>query len=351
MARGLPDIRRVHARNYIPKEADLRLKEVTEPYQKQGLNALGVDSYEVALFIKRMATQQCSCRTIQTTSDLGDMPIAEIQHATIASTNEITMDWKRPLFGEPNEAHFEEVDGDNIDDYGFDDAEPVPNANQLIESTPDCGICYRSGFVPGFEQYGKNRVVFTTHNVVDVHGYTIDRSVGPHVFERLHQNAWVEFELAVPRYFKSVAYSIRNNTDILDSSLFLASGGLTFASLQNARGTKLRIRVNPELFTHIVVVFDLGTDPVLANIAQITKATDWTMFNTIGNLNVILPMTIPEVSTGSIIAVPKHGIVLIVTDTPFLRTADGRNLDWSVNTRVAQPQESSMKINKLSRLL
>lgn len=349
MSRGLPNIRRTHARNYIPVEADLRLKEVTQPYQNQGLNALGVDCYEVLLYLKQMSSRQCTCRAIQVESELGSMPITDIQHTDIGGAHEITMDWKRPLFGEPHEARFEETDGDNIDDYGFDDAEPEPMAAQLIESTPDCGICFRSGFVPGFVQYGKHRTVFTTHDVVDVVGYTVDRSAGPHVFEKLHANACVGFDLHVPKYFKHVSISIRNNKTILDDVLFLDQA-LTHADLLANRGKTLRVLVRADYFTHVVVVFDLGTEPVYANIAQITKATDWTLFNTIGNLNVVLPMTIPELPTGSIIAVPKHGVVLTVTDTPFLRTADGRNLDWSVNTRVVQPQETTMKIHKSVRL-
>lgn len=350
MSRGLPNIRRTHARNYIPAEADLRLKEVTQPYQKQGLNALGVDSYEVLLYLKQMSSRQCTCRAIQVESELGSTPITGIQHTDIGGSHEITMDWKRPLFGEPHEARFEEVDGDGIDDYGFDESEPEPMAAQLIESTPDCGICFRSGFVPGFVQYGQHRVVFTTHDVVDVVGYTIDRSVGPHVFERLHENAWVAFDLPVPKYFKQVSVSIRNNKSLLEDTLVVDQTVLTSSIVETTRGQTLRVRVCAEYFTHVVVVFDLGTEPVYANIAQITKATDWTLFNTIGNLNVVLPMTIPELPTGSVIAVPRHGVVLTVTDTPFLRTADGRNLDWSVNTRVVQPQETAMKIHRAVRL-
>lgn len=266
----------------------------------------------------------------------------------IGEENEITIDWSKPLFGEPHEARYEEDHADSgSGEYDFDDDEAPAHANQVLESSPDCGICYRSGFVPGFEQYGKRRFVFTTHDVVDIQGYNIDRSAAPHDFNRLHRKAYVEFDLHVPKYFKSANYSVRNGHTVLNESLYVAPDvPCTLAYLKSVAGTVVRIRVTTETFTHVVLVFDLGTEEVVANIAQLSKQTDWTVFETIGNLNVVLPMTIREVTVGSLLWLPKKGIGLRVVDTPFMRVADGRNLDWSVNTRVAQPQEAWKYIAK-----
>lgn len=344
MARGLPSIRRVNAKNYIQAEADQRLKEVITPYQQQGLNALGVDSFEVLLFLKKPSTQACTCKEVQMTSELGDAKGLPAQPG-IATSHEITMDFRRPLFGEKNEARFEEDDGTELDDYDFDDS-PTPHASQVFESSPDCGICYRTGYVPGFVQYGKNRVVLTTHDVVDQIGCTIDRTAIPHAFDRLARTGWVEFDLPVPKYFNSVRYSVRNNTDLADDAeLTTPVGMLDLNWIRSVAGTVARVRVSAETFTHLVFVFDLGSAPIRANIAQMSKATDWTLFNTVGNLNVILPMTIPEMTTGSVIVIPKTGIALTVTDLVYLRPQEGRNLDWSVNTRVCQPQEPVLRIH------
>lgn len=349
VVKGLPAIRRVHAKNFIQKEADQRLKEVVVPYQRQGLNALGVDNHEVLVFIKVMSTQVCTCREVQTESELGSAPAAVVRSG-ISETHEININWNRPLFGEPNEARVEEEDGTDLGDYEFDDA-PTPHVQQLLESSAECGICYRTGFLPGFEQYGKRRIVLTSHDMIAQSTYTVNRSQAPHTFDRLHRDGWVEFEIQVPKYFKSVGYSVRNNIKILDNAIFTAAGICDLAYLQSMAGKKVKIRVAAEQFTHVVVVFDLGTDPVYANIAQMSKATDWTMFNTIGNLNVILPMTIKEVTNGSIIIAPKFGLALRVTDVTFLRTAEGRNLDWSVNTRVSQPQEPVLKMHRVLPIL
>ncbi len=341
--RGTPNINRIHAKNYIQDEADKRLKEVTRPYQQQGLNALGVDYHEVLLFLRKMSSAACTCREVQMETELGNAPI---NVTTSGGSHEISIDWRRPVFGESGEHRFEEEDGTELGDYDFDDSEPVQHANQLIESSADCGICYRTGFLPGYEQYGKRRYVLTTYDIVDQHAYTIRRTSAPHVFQRLHQNGWVEFEITVPKYFKSVHYSIRNNVELLDNQITTQSGICDFAYLQANAGKKTRLRVSAEEFTHAVLTFDMGTDTVRANIAQMSRATDWTLFSTIGNINVILPMTIPELTNGSYIIVPKFGIALIVTDVTYLRVADGNNLDWSVNTRVSQPQEAVTRIHK-----
>jgi hypothetical protein len=349
MARGLPSIRRVNARNYIQEEADQRLREVIAPYQKQGLNALGVDSYDVLLFLKKASTVACTCRETQMTSDLGqakDVPTSD----GIAATHEISIDWRRPLFGEPHEARFEEEDGTGMDDYEFDES-PTPHANNIFESSPDCGICYRSGYVPGFVQYGKQRIVLTTHDVVGYNGSTIDRNSFPHAFDRLASNGWVEFEFVVPKYFKTARYSVRNNLQQVEADITTDVGALDLAFLRANNGKAVRIKVSTDCFTHLVFTFDMGSEVISANIAQMSKQTDWTMFNTIGNLNVILPMTIPEVTNGSIIVVPKPGITLVITDVTYLRPEDGRNLDWSVNTRVCQPQEPAQKISNSLALL
>ena len=345
MTRGLPQIRRVHARNYIHEEANARLSESIAPYQQQGLNALGVDSYDVRLFLKKPSPTGCTCREVQqVVEDIGNAATVVPQRSGISETHEIVVDWRRPLFGEPNEASFVEEDEGSADEFDFDDEQPVSHSNQVFESSAECGICYRTGYVPGFIEYGKHRVVLTTHDVVGYSGVSINRARAPHVFERLTNTGYVEFELQVPKYFVSVRQSVRNNTSILEEIVETDVGPLTLAYLKQSAGKTVRLRVSADEFTHVVLTFDLGTDLIRANIAQMSKQTDWTMFSTIGNLNVILPMTIPDIPTGSIIFVPKTALSLIVVDVTYLKPEDGRNLDWSVNTRVCQPQEPALRI-------
>lgn len=348
MRRGLPNSRRVHAKNFIQQQADARLQESVRPYQQQGLNSLGVDSHEILLYLKQHSTRVCTCKEVQT--EIPEMGVvldtaAPVFNSGTGSEHEVSIDWSTPLFGEPNEATFEEEHLDDADSYALDDA-PAPHMNQLIEQSPECGICYRNGFVPGLVQFGQTRFVLTTHDLLDQNSYTIDRQTAPHTFNRLHVNGWVEFELPIPKYFKRVTYSIRNNLQILSDKPFNGVVPLTLDDLKQNAGRSMFIRVNSQEFTHVVFTFDLGSDPVRANIAQLSKVTDWTQFEALGNVNVVLPTTIRELSTGSCILVPKHNLAMRVTDVQYLRTAGGANIDWSCTARISQPQEGFRNIAK-----
>lgn len=348
--KGLPAIRRVHAKNYVHDQAQARLDESVKPYQQQGLNALNVDFHEVFVYLKNMSSRVCTCKQVQEVVTEMDLEIHEApKYHGISETQDITINWAKPLFGEPNEAKFG-TDA-NYDEMDFDDtSSPALVQNSIIESNPDCGVCFRSGFVPGFDQYGRTRFVLTTHDIIDQNSVNIDRSVGPHVFDRLASTGWVLFAIQVPKYFKAVTYSVRNGYEILNEQLWNNAAPLTLADLKSNAGRIMYIRVKAKQFTHVDITFDLGTDPIHANIAQMSKMTDWTMFETIGNLNVILPMTIPELPVGSVIIVPHKGMGLRITDVPQLRTSKGHNLDWACTTRVMQPQEPLKTIHKGFRL-
>ena len=352
--RGLPSNRRVHAKNYIQEQANARLEESVKPYQQQGLNALGVDFHEVYVYLKSMSSRVCTCKQSQSVITEMDIATPELpKYKGVAQSTEVTIQWNKPLFGEPNEAKFD-GNGD-YDEFAFDEELPSSKNPSLIdksviESSADCGVCFRTGFVPGFEQYGRTRNIFTTQDIVDQNAFNIDRSVAPHSFNRLAATGWVMFALPIPKYFKAVTYSVRDGYEILNEQLWNNMAALTLADLRANAGRTMMIKVKAKRFTHVDITFDLGTDSIHANIAQLTKVTDWTTFVTIGNLNVILPMTIPELPVGSFIYLPKKSMGLRVTDVPHLRTANGHNLDWSVNTRVLQPQEPLLGVSKGFRL-
>jgi hypothetical protein len=346
----------VHGKNFIQDQAQARLEESVTPYQQQGLNALGVDYHEVYVYLKNMSSRVCTCKQVQEVITEMDITAeAKPKYKGIAQSQEIRIDWNKPLFGEPNEAKFS-ADGtyDEGDEFDLEDEarlkDPSLIGTSIIESSPDCGVCFRSGFVPGFEQYGRTRYILTTQDIVDQNSVNIDRSVGPHVFERLASTGWVLFSLQIPKYFKSITYSVRNGHEILNEQLWNNNVPLTLAELRMNAGRNVLIKVKAKQFTHVDITFDLGSDPIHANIAQMSKVTDWTQFVTIGNLNIILPMTIPELPVGSFLYLPKKSMGMRITDVPQLRTASGRNIDWAVNTRVLQPQEPLLSIAKGFRL-
>ncbi len=347
-------IRRRHAKNYIDSQSDRRLQECVRPYQQQGLNALGVDYFEVQLYQHILSTVVCTCKQTELPITHNQELPPNVVNPNSSTDDIIRIDYMRPLFGTRSESltNLDEesaleisLDDDEIID---DDGEPIKTSENLFSANPNCGICYRTGYIPGYVLYGFDRKVLTTHSLSNTYGYHINKSTAPHTFNKQDEReGFVEFELTIPKYFKRVKYSVRNNMDILfDEELYNSNGQpLTVQDLRFYAGRKFIIRVLAMDFTHAVLEFDLGVSTTHANIAMMSKNLDWSMIDTLGNMNVILPMTIQEVQAQDFIYVPTRNQVLKVTDTPFLRTARDKTLDWSCNTRICQPQEPAKRIH------
>jgi len=359
--KGTGTIKRVHAKNYAHREANKRLDESVRPYQQTGQNALGVDFVEVLLYQKVMSTQVCTCKQTEMVAAQTNISVSIPSNVINPNSNidqDIVIDYTRPLFGVRGESatnldytsalDFSEDEEDYIEEDGLDDDEmPTRTSENLFSANSNCGLCYRSGYVPGYSLYGQDRQLLSTYTMSNVYGYNVNQSRAPHTFDKMdHREGFVEHVLNVPRYFKALKYSIRNNVEVLmEDQLFNIQGQpLTLAEVRSSAGSTISVRVMSETFTHVVVEFDLGIEMLHANISQMSKSIDWQNFDTLGSMNIVLPSTIREVQSTDYIVVPSRHQVLKVTDTPFLRTAKGSNLDTSINSRVVQPQEPVKRI-------
>lgn len=347
--RGVGSIKRTHGTNYIGRQADARLQEVVKPYQSKGLNALQVDSFQVKYYARINSTTVCTCQQTEVLAQ-HSLPSTNLPPNLIKSSSnvdqEIVIDHSRPLFGTVNETQTAD-DFTDSDDFALDEDEPEHVIDNLFATNSSCGICYRSGYKPSFHLYGHERLVLATQDIENSYGYTIDSTKAPHCIEQIDPLGFVEFNIEIPKYFKGASYSIRNNLDILNDLIYFNSLPLTFTQLKMHAGSFLSVQVKASQFTHVVIEFDLNTTPLNVNIAQMVKAQDWTLFDTLGNLQVIMPMLISEVPTGGVIYVPSRNVTLKVTDVNYLRTARDSNLDWQVTTRVLQPQEGLKHIHKV----
>lgn len=345
--RGTATINRTHAKNYIGDQAQKRFDEVVKPYQDQGLNALKVDSIPVLLYQAFKSTVICTCKQTVVQPEHSNVSFSlppNVINPLSQTDQEIVIDYSRPLFGNKPEATTSDDYTDALD-FALDDEEQGVDPaveNLFSTSTSHCGICYGTGFQPGYTLIGQVREVLTTLNVADLYGYHIDQTATPHTFNQVDgPNCYVDFELSIPKYFVTARYSIRNSARPLsDEILYLPNNtALTLAAVTAAKGNTLLVRVRAEMFTHVQVEFDLGIPLLKANVAQQSKVLDWTNFDTLGNLNVVLPNTISEMHSTDLLVLPTRNQVLTVTDTPYMRTAHDNNLEWSVTTRVVQPQE------------
>ncbi len=355
---GMGTIKRRHSKNYISAEADARLKEAVRPYQEQGKRALEVDSFVVKYYHQERSTTTCTCkqtRILAAHSQLGtNLPATVIKQESVLGTS-MQINFKRQLFGTQSDSIQSDdgdIDPDEDMDIAEDDDDDRPQQDALFSAHADCGICYKTGYVPGYHAYGYDRKLFTTHNIAHVAGYTIDVSVAPHVISRVDtKSGYLEFDLEVPKYFKDIHVSVRNNREVLPDTIYNdLDQPLTFAEVKQSAGRTIKIRVHALELTHLVVEFDLGTDKVLANLAQQQKTIDWTLFSTLGNIQIILPMTINNVAASDVVYVPSRHTSFKITDVTYLTTSKDKNLDWSVSTRVLQPQEALGRIYRAYRL-
>lgn len=352
MQRGIRSNAR-HGKNYIQKEANSRMDEIVKPAKEQQLNALGVDSFETFVFRSMLSTTVCTCketpqyRPQETVST--DVPInIRSQEVEIRISG-----GARPLFGEP--ADFNSM-GDNDPNSEFDlddvdDQREFAVTTSVIESDADCGICYRTGFVPGYELFGHERKVYTTHDIADMLSSTVNVATMPHSIERVHHSGWVSFVIDVPKYFKTCTYSIRNNHEILNDKIYVGTAYLTLADLKANAGKQMTVRIQSNTFTHFVLDFDLGTIPVKANLAQMSKVVDWTLFETAGNIGIVLPSYIGELPVGTALIVPSRNAAFKVSDVQYLKLANGSVMDWQCTTRFLQPQEKIRHILKGFRVI
>ncbi len=357
--RGTGTITRRHSKNYISKQADERLRETVRPYQEQGKRALEVDSFEVKYYAQARSTTACTCKETKVLPQyaaLGtNVPPTIVKQESVLGTA-VSIDYRRQLFGRQSDSiQSDDSDMDVGDDDDMelgDDEEDAPKQDALYASSADCAICYKTGYVPGYVSYGFERKLFTTHNVLRMQGYHTDVTTAPHTLKKIDvHHGYIEFELEIPKYFKDVLVSVRNNREVLGDMVYDDQGQpLTFGLVKMNAGRTIIIRVQSHEVTHAVIEFDLGTDRTLANLAQQQKTIDWTLFSTLGNIQIILPMTIQTVMASDVIYVPKRNMSFKITDVTYLTTSQDRNLDWSVSTRVLQPQEALGRIWKGFRL-
>lgn len=350
LKRGIANNPRRLAKNFITNEAQKRLNEVVQPFNQQALNALGVDAVEVIYYSKMVTGISCSCEqsTVHTLPHRkeivpGISTEAHLQEQTVRISSA-----RKFLFGEKLTDYQEDDTELNVSELISDDSGlEIMEDNRVIQNilsggNIDCGVCYRTGYVPGYQPLNKLSETLAGHNIKESSGYYLNTGKSPNLFEKLTDNGFVSFLISVPKYFNSIKYSIRNNREMLWNEIMFNGQNkpLNLFQVKEVAGKELEIRVCAKYFTHLVIEFDLGVSPVKANLAGETYNLDYTLLETLGNLQVILPWSVYKVNAGDILLIPSRNMVLKVTDVTKQQTATMSRLEWSVNTRMLQPQET-----------
>jgi len=355
--RGTRTISRVNAKNFTQDIAQRRLDETVAPFNRQVENSLAVDGVEVDYYsIQQRVGVPCTCEKTAVLPlgshdyDTGVAPVIPHKHSDNSGIKLKFQD--DDVFGESiaekvfNDAADEVIDVTGERHTHFEEIDDGPQQyddTALGGGSVNCGICYRTGMVPPYKAYGKQRFLFTNYEVADIDGFFLDSTEQPHKF-KAHSigQGWVKFKTIVPKYFAGVTFSVRDNIQYLPQGKLFNTDG-TLLGLRDFKahaGRALEFLVKASQFTHVVIEFDLSVPKIIANISAEQMALDYERLTTISDINVILPPSLSEVEPGDVIIIKKRNLALKVRDKERKITASTRRLEWSVSTRVLQPTEA-----------
>ena len=210
----------------------------------------------------------------------------------------------------------------------------------------NCGVCFMNGIVPSYQAVGYTTYILTHYQIQELEGYTINRGEHPYQIERILNQGHVTYQVAVPKYYSELQYSIRNNTEILDQHLFYKGARLTKAMLEKFRGKIVELEVRAPSFTHVVMNFNLGANPILANMSDEQNSINYNQELTVGNLTLVFSQKVGMVSNQDVIFIPSKNYIVKLTDAPRKRTAQNGMWEWSVSTRTVQRIEPLYNIHR-----
>ena len=390
---------RKNARNFTQKSAQKRLDETLDSFHQKNENALFVNSRAAIVFkqTKIGLGRPCTCNKVEVLEEYEDAQIVDSNDldertgnaspsAPILAPQASPMDGVEirvnndNFFGDTGIAeradHLGDADQngsvelddllpsenklytmDNMDREAIEGLDPAMQAiyeeNIFSGATTNCGICFRTGFQPGFESPGHHYEVKTNYDIVDSMGYHVDVSAHPAQFQKQADDGYVDFEVLVPLFYTECLFSIRDNEQLLERVHVYEAGAdpsikkpISKAYFENYRGKHVRIRVYEKNFTHVSICFDLGMEPLHVNLSEEAQSLDFERDITSGNLTVILPARIGFLNSGDVIVIPDRNLVLKITEAPRKQLADRRLIEWSVSTRTLQTTEAMRSIHK-----
>ena len=263
MRQGRPTIKRVNARNFVQESSQQRLDETVVPYNKQILNSLAVDFVPIMYYNSLHFGLPCSCEQQDTVSNLDPDAVGYPDEITRSSQTDTGRSFVIGKDGGSTFGDFDDVEvineetlhtmfGDNgssidsEDEYDLDLVDetdayaPVEEVVEMYNSdnaifaghNVNCGLCYRTGFIPSHGLNRGMRTVLTHHDIQEAVGYFLNQGEYPYRFERLVDDGYVTFRIKVPKYYVSASFSIRNNLAVLAISSITALVLWTVLSLK-----------------------------------------------------------------------------------------------------------------------
>jgi hypothetical protein len=353
--RGPSNVRRNHARNFIQKQAQARMDETVTAYNHQVSNSLAVNAVQIVLYqIDRQVGRPCSCCKTNVEAPTSSNVTPTIPQRDRSSDN-IGIEFQDDdIFGTEMDRMFNDVEVRDVSgmqpeesSQGLKGIETENFEDSMGQGSVNCGICYRAMRQPGYKAYGMQRKIYTHYDYAGIDGVHMDSTSAPHAFQRESQDGYVMFEVLVPKYFKSVIYSIREDTYVLRERPQRKDGkAITVADLRRYEGQTIEIYVRVERFTHMAFEFDMGIEKINANIGGETTVLDYDRLQTMGDIPIVLGPEVSDVNEGDIVCIPARNLFLKIRDKERKIMQDQARLEWVCSARVLQPTEPLRTIAK-----
>jgi hypothetical protein len=351
--RAVRKVSGTHAKNYIQDIANDRLNRDVIPRVKTMLaNADKVDSADILYFSRSLLGTVCSCQHKTAFVEQSSHPIANENMLTRTGNNTIKVKHHGVLFGEHNtDEHI-----DNEFPVNAEQREWVDDSAFIFNESKDCGVCYRSGFIPPYILIGAQSSTITanTGHVVEYDGYVLDEHTTPEKWVKLRDDGYIKFSCALPPvgYITRLYYTIRNDYIALTDDCLLDRTGLPIinllqvainCALDSEGNNMFTFYIRSDEITHIAIHAFTGDLPY-ANISDESYNLDYNTLNSLSNLTLTIPTKIPKVDDGDIIFVPSRNLTLKVVSHKHADTIKHDFWEYTVDTRQIQPQENLISL-------
>ena len=355
---GRGRVRNTNAKNSETKRVQKRLDSVMDPMRAKVVNSLQVDSTPAIVFKRTKTGLPCSCNkydndidsdvigSMRTVTDVANQPQFEV-----FSSNNKMLGGIGQLLGS-TQADRKSTSIVELADMQADVTEEY-SPTAIAGNNVNCCICYNCGIQPAFQPVGWHYNVLTHHHIKAASGYEINPGNQPATLEARGEDAVVKFSMIVPKYFKDVKYSVRNNGTLLPADVYLhVENGdeltmLTMGYLNANRGKEIDVYVcDVPVFTHVSLLFDLGVEPVMVNLSEEQNVLNYDQELTVGDLTVVMQSNVGQIKSEDLIILPEKNYVLKVNNAPKKRTAKNEQWEWALTSRPAQRKEGINSIFK-----
>ena len=344
-----------HWRNSLTKQVDARMNSVMDAHRNRIENSLAVENIECIVYRRTRTGLPCSCTMVP--QDIGVLEASGCDE----QQNEGVFKINNGLFGNrevKTESVFDAIElGTLIQEETGDPLITSDGSDweSLGSQGINCPMCYREGWLPAYQPVGYQSILCSEHNCVQYQGYGVDGR--PLTYTRLETDGHVDYQVSVPKYWVSATYSIRTAKGILLPTVekpTICVGAqelpLTMATLETLRGKRCVLRIRAQEFSHCVLNFCLGAQPIGCNISEETKVLDYEKEQTISDLNIVLPHRVGELGPQDVLVLPSRNLVLMVTGVPQKRNASNKVWEYTVPTRTVQRGEQIFNIHRGYRI-